>query len=250
MARASAWKARACRPSALRNIAPTKRSNRSIAWSVRLAAEVQADGDQRRMPALPLVAGDMLDRGAAGLAGELGQARLVDEMAAAGSMPIPRTCSRRSIRPSMAAGLAASGICRSQVSQFWPVFSRRCVSASRRRRCSADRPSVSRRCTSRRALMTHFGAEPLECRGPWQDDPALPALLPRPARPSGPAGRSRWPAGAATSRSSAAGVFRTDASRSWSCSSAAWRRRLRSGREVFVDRIREERRPVRPRRPP
>jgi 3-hydroxyisobutyrate dehydrogenase-like beta-hydroxyacid dehydrogenase len=30
--------ARACRPSALRNMAPTNRSNRSTAWSVRLAA--------------------------------------------------------------------------------------------------------------------------------------------------------------------------------------------------------------------
>ncbi len=36
------------------------------------------------MPPLPLVTGNMLDRGAAGLAGELSQARLVDEMAAAG----------------------------------------------------------------------------------------------------------------------------------------------------------------------
>src|SRR5262252_3164851 len=59
MARASAWKARACRPSALRNMAPTSRSNRSTAWS------------------------DMLDSGAARLAGELRQAGLVDEMSSA-----------------------------------------------------------------------------------------------------------------------------------------------------------------------
>ena len=44
--------------------------------------EVERDGDQRRVPALPLITGDMLDRGAAGLAGELRQARLMDEMAA------------------------------------------------------------------------------------------------------------------------------------------------------------------------
>src|SRR5262249_59922036 len=32
------WKARACRSAALRNIVPISRSNRLIAWSVRLAA--------------------------------------------------------------------------------------------------------------------------------------------------------------------------------------------------------------------
>jgi len=44
----------------------------------------QAGGHQCRVPPLPLVARDMLNRGAAGLARELRQARLVDEMAAAG----------------------------------------------------------------------------------------------------------------------------------------------------------------------
>ena len=46
--------------------------------------EVQADGDQRRVPALPLVTGDMLDGGAASLASKLGKARLVDQMSTAG----------------------------------------------------------------------------------------------------------------------------------------------------------------------
>ena len=44
--------------------------------------EVEGDGDQRRMPALPLVAGDMLHRGAASLAGKLGKARLMHTMPA------------------------------------------------------------------------------------------------------------------------------------------------------------------------
>ena len=45
--------------------------------------EVQADRHQRRVPSLPFIVGDMLDRGAAGLAGELCQARLMDEMSTA-----------------------------------------------------------------------------------------------------------------------------------------------------------------------
>ena len=44
--------------------------------------DVERGGDQRRMPALSLIAGDMLDRGAASLAGELRKTRLMDEVAA------------------------------------------------------------------------------------------------------------------------------------------------------------------------
>ena len=114
--------------------------------------EIQADGDQRRVPALPLVAGDMLNRGACQPRARVGSgAPDGPGVRGSGSMPIARTCSRRSIRPSMAAGLAASGICRNQVSQIWPAVFPALVSASSRRRCSADRPLVSRRCTSRRA---------------------------------------------------------------------------------------------------
>ena len=59
---------------------------------------------QRRVPSLPFVVGDMLDRGAARLAGELCQARLMDEMSSAWlRCRYARTCSSRSIRPSMAA---------------------------------------------------------------------------------------------------------------------------------------------------
>jgi hypothetical protein len=45
--------------------------------------DVQRRGNQRRMPALPLVTGDMLHRGTPGLTSELRQAQLVDEVAAA-----------------------------------------------------------------------------------------------------------------------------------------------------------------------
>ena len=46
-------------------------------------AEIQTDGDQRCMPALAFVAGDVLHRCPVGLAREPCQARLVDQMAAA-----------------------------------------------------------------------------------------------------------------------------------------------------------------------
>jgi hypothetical protein len=47
-------------------------------------AEIQGGGDQCRLPTLPLIACNMLDRGAARLARELSQARLVDQVSAAG----------------------------------------------------------------------------------------------------------------------------------------------------------------------
>src|SRR5208283_4327516 len=46
--------------------------------------EVQADRHQRRVAALPLVAGDMLHGGAASLASKQGKARLVDRPSTAG----------------------------------------------------------------------------------------------------------------------------------------------------------------------
>jgi hypothetical protein len=46
--------------------------------------EVQADGDQRRVPALPFVAGDVLHGASASLANKPGKARLMDVIAAIG----------------------------------------------------------------------------------------------------------------------------------------------------------------------
>ena len=50
--------------------------------------DIERGGDQRRVPALPLIFGDMLDRGAARLAGKLGQTSLMNEM------PTPRARGR------------------------------------------------------------------------------------------------------------------------------------------------------------
>ena len=44
---------------------------------------VQTDGDQRRMPPAAFVVGDMLDGGAPGFARELGETRLMDQVATA-----------------------------------------------------------------------------------------------------------------------------------------------------------------------
>ena len=49
-----------------------------------VGGEVQANGDQRRVPALPLMVGDMLDRAAASLTNKLSKARLMDLVAATG----------------------------------------------------------------------------------------------------------------------------------------------------------------------
>lgn len=62
------------------------------------------------MPALPLVAGDVLHRGASRLAGELGETHLVHAMPVSRIEADARMWPSRSIRPSMAAGLVAAGI--------------------------------------------------------------------------------------------------------------------------------------------
>jgi hypothetical protein len=64
-------------------MAPTNRSNRSTAWSVRAGGEVHTDRHQCRVPALAFIVGDVLDRGAAGFTRKLCQPRLMDEMTAA-----------------------------------------------------------------------------------------------------------------------------------------------------------------------
>jgi hypothetical protein len=53
-----------------------------MAWSVRLALKVEGNSDQGGMAALTLVGSDMLCRGTAGLAGELGKAGLMHAMPA------------------------------------------------------------------------------------------------------------------------------------------------------------------------
>ena len=102
-------------------------------------AEVEAAGDQRRVPPLPLIAGHVLHRHAGGLARELRQARLMDQVAAACIDAEGANMLQTRDQAEHGGGLAACGICRSQVSQLWPVSFRRCNSASRRLRWSTDR---------------------------------------------------------------------------------------------------------------
>ena len=114
---------------------------------------VQTNGDQRCVSPAALVASDMLGGGAPGFARKLGEPRLMDQVATAwfdaNLTDVFQTLDQTEHRRS---GLAASGICCNQASQARTGRnSRRCVSASSPRRCSADRPSVSRRCTFRRA---------------------------------------------------------------------------------------------------
>jgi hypothetical protein len=77
----------------------------------------------------------------------------------------------------MAAGLAASGICRSQGQ---PVLSALLTALGQRIEALAlfggqaiGEPAMH----FLPGAMTDIGAKPFECRRPWQDDPALPARL-------------------------------------------------------------------------
>ena len=139
--------------------------------------EVERDRDQSGMPALAFVSGDMLHRGAAGFAGELGKAGLMHAMPAPGSMPTARTWSRRSIRPSIASGFVASGIWRSQASQLW------LVSAAALRQRIQPTALIGRQPVGQPTLdlaprlIADVDAEPFECAGRRDDDPPLPAFL-------------------------------------------------------------------------
>ena len=77
----------------------------------------------------------------------------------------------------MAAGLAASGICRSQVSQFcpalFPAMGQRIEALALFGGQAISKPTMH----FPPRLMTDLDAEPFERRRPWEDDPTLPALL-------------------------------------------------------------------------
>jgi len=72
--------------------------------------------------------------------------------------------------------LVACGIWRSQTSQLCPLSARRCVNASSWRRCSWDKPIVSRRSFSRRARK-EINAEAFQAPRRRYDDPPAAALL-------------------------------------------------------------------------
>jgi hypothetical protein len=129
------------------------------------------------MSTLTLVAGNMLYGGPVGLAHKLGEARLVDEMAA---------CPVNADPPHMLQTFNQSehgGGC----GRFWhltqpsqPVLTT-VLSALRQR---IETPTLlGRQAIGQPVIdflpsaMTNIDAEPFECRRPWQDNPALPALL-------------------------------------------------------------------------
>jgi hypothetical protein len=74
----------------------------------------------------------------------------------------------------MPVGVAASGICRNQVSQTWPVSSRRSISIESFSLISGQpvgQPAIHLPA----ALMTELGAKPFKCERRRTNDPTLPA---------------------------------------------------------------------------
>ncbi len=139
--------------------------------------EVQTDCHQRRVPSLPFIVGDMLDRGAARLAGELCQARLMDKMSSAWRdadtsymfQPLDDTEHGRRRggfwhlpqpgQPVLAGLLPAMG----QRIKALALFRRQPIGQA-----PLHFPS---------GLMTDLDAEPFECRRPRENDPTLPAFF-------------------------------------------------------------------------
>ena len=77
----------------------------------------------------------------------------------------------------MAVGLAASGICRNQVSQIWPVSSRRCGQRIKSLSLFSGQPVGQPAIHLPAGLMTDLDAEPFECGRRRQNDPTLPAFF-------------------------------------------------------------------------
>jgi len=140
-------------------------------------AEVQADGDQRCMSALAFVTGDVLHRRPVGLARELRQARLVDQMTATW-LDADRANMLQALDQAEHGGWRG---------RFWhlaqpgqPVLSAFLTALGQRIEALA---LFGGQAISKPAMyflpgtMTDIDAEPFECRRPWQDDPTLPALL-------------------------------------------------------------------------
>ena len=116
---------------------------------------IEGDGDQGGMPALALVTRDMLHRGAARFADELGKAGLMHSMPArrikTGCADMVQALDQTEHRD----GLRRFRHLAQPSEPALVGFPRRCVSTSSRRRWSAESPSVSRRWTSSRGQNQH-----------------------------------------------------------------------------------------------
>ena len=129
------------------------------------------------MPALALVAGDMLHRGAAGFAGELGKACLMHAMPArrieADRADMVQTLDQAEHRDRLRRfrHLAQPG--EPALAGFRPVLRQRIQPTTLVGREPVGQPALD---LSPR-LIAGLDAEPFERAGRWDDDPALPAFL-------------------------------------------------------------------------
>ena len=139
--------------------------------------EIEGDGDQGGMPALALVAGDMLHRGAAGLAGELSKAGLMH------AMPARRIeADRADMLQTLDQAEHRSGLCRFRhlaqpgepaLAGFRPALRQRIQPTPLLGGQPIGQPALDLAAR----LIAQLDAEPLECAGRRDDDPALPAFL-------------------------------------------------------------------------
>ena len=140
-------------------------------------ADVQADGDERRMPALPLVTGDMLHGGAASLASKPGKARLMDQVSTArldadrANMLQALDQTEHGARLGGLRHLPQPGqpvlVC------LFPALCQRIELASLLGGETIGQPAIH----LPTGLVAEFGAEPLDRGRRRNDDPALPACL-------------------------------------------------------------------------
>ena len=139
--------------------------------------KVQADGDQRRVPALPLVTGDMLHGGAASLASKQGKARLVDQVSAArldadrANMLQALDQTEHGARLGGLRHLPQPG--QPVLVGLFPTPRQRIEPASLLGGETIGQPAIH----LPTGLVAEHGADPLECGRRRNDDPALPACL-------------------------------------------------------------------------
>jgi len=139
-------------------------------------AEVEGNGGQGRVAAPAFIAGDMLRRGAAGLAGKLGEARLVHAMSVGGI-----DADRAEMGYPLDQAEHRGGLCRFRhltqpdeptLTTFWPALCQRIKLPPLRGRQPADEPPFD----LPPPLKAEIDAEAFEAPGWRDDDPAPPAF--------------------------------------------------------------------------